>query len=863
MKFRYLLALSVFLFMSVISYSQVVINEYMVSNSNASSGGDPSLQCDMPESKYYCAGWEYAQNEDMIELYNSGASAVTLTGMYLSDKITNPTKWRIPDDVGGGPLTIPAGGYQIFYCSKADTAVNSSGNDYHHTNFGLTQCKDEYVILADAAGTIIDQIQMDVNTSDMHTRGRTTDGASTWSIFSTHTLGAANTGAFDGYATTPTMSLAPGFYVGTQTVTITGDPGDQIRYTIDGSEPTAASALYSAPLSLSTTTVVKAKAFSTNPMILESKTEGNTYFIDVTHTIPVISVSGDDVVTLLNGSQLNPYGHLEYFESNGSFMSEASGDFNKHGNDSWAYSQRGIDFIARDEHGINNDIDHQIFPIKGRNGYQRLILKAGASDNYPFENGGAHIRDAFVHTMSQLADLRLDERTHQSVVVYANGQYWGVYEVREKVDDNDFTDYYYNQNEWEIDFLQTWGSTWEAYGCRESWDTLRAWILARDMSIPANYQLAKGSLNMGSLIDYFFINSWTVCKDWLNWNTAQWHGKNPAGTKKKWRYTLWDMDAVFGHYINYTGIPDDTPQADPCNAEQLPDPGSQGHTEIITHLLDPVQGSPEFQQEYISRYADLQNTSFDCVRAIEVLDSLVAIIEPEMPGHIARWGGSMATWQANVQNIRDFINQRCQGISDGLIDCYNLTGPYTITIDVDPPGSGIVHVNSITCDNYPWTGTYYGGIELLLNADPMPGNNFDYWEMLHTPQPSVLITTTPDVTDEEVSLNLSSNDDIIAHFCPETAACFDGAYVPTGFSPNNDGNNEILNVLVGKDVYEMRFDVYNRWGEKMFHTESMSYGWDGTFRGEQCAMGVYTYTLYVKFMDGEIQNTAGNITLLR
>lgn len=863
MNYRQVIALSVLTLLSITVSSQVMINEYMVSNGegDATSGSDPTLMPWVPDSYYYCTGWEQG-NEDVIEIYNAGAATVDLAGYYLSDNENNPTKYRIKG-VGGGPVNIPAGGYQLFYCSKLDSSYNTSGSDYHHTNFNLTQCKNEYVVLADPLGAIIDSIPIgneNDRTDVMHTRGRTTDGAATWSIFTTHTLGATNgTGTFTGYATRPTLSLAAGFYVGTQSVTITADPGDEIRYTTDGSEPTATSTLYSGPISISTTTVLKAKAFSTNPNILMSKTEGNTYFIDVTHTIPVVSVSGDDVLTLLNGTQLTPYGHLEYFESNGAFMSEASGEFNKHGNDSWAYSQRGMDFIARDWYGINNDIDHQIFPIKNRDGYQRIMLKAGASDNYPFENGGSHIRDAYVHTMSQLADLRLDERTHQSVIVYANGQYWGVYEVREKVDDSDFTDEYYNQNEWEIDVLQTWGSTWADYGCRDSWDTLVAWILANDMSDPVLYQQAKSALNMGSLIDYFCINSWTVCMDWLNWNTHWWHGKNPNGTKRKWRYCLWDMDAVFGHYINYTGIPDTGPTADPCNAEQLPDPGGQGHTELISWLMN----SPEFEQEYITRYADLNNTHFSCPRAIEVLDSLVAIIEPEMPGQIARWGGTMTEWQSNVQDNRDFINARCVELTQGMIDCYSLTGPFTITIDVDPPGSGNVQVNSIMLDTYPWTGTYYGGIETLLYAYPEPGNNFDYWEMFHVPQPSTLVVTTPDVSDTEVSIDLTTDDDIIAHFCPETAACFDGAYIPTGFSPNGDGMNDILYVLVGKDVYEMRLDIYNRWGEKMFHSESMSYGWDGSYRGEAVDPGVYTYTLYVKFLDDEVQNFGGNITVIR
>ena len=168
----------------------------------------------------------------------------------------------------------------------------------------------------------------------------------------------------------------------------------------------------------------------------------------------------------------------------------------------------------------------KIFRNKERKKFQRLILKAAANDNYPYENG-AHIRDSYVHAISQWADLRVDERTFEPCVMYVNGQYWGVYDIREKVDDPDFTDYYYNQDEEDIDFLKTWGGTWEEYGSRADWDALFAYIMANDMTIPANYDYVDERYNMGSLIDYTVLHSWNVCADWLNWNTAWWRGRVP------------------------------------------------------------------------------------------------------------------------------------------------------------------------------------------------------------------------------------------------------------------------------------------------------------------------------------------------
>ena len=89
-----------------------------------------------------------------------------------------------------------------------------------------------------------------------------------------------------------------------------------------------------------------------------------------------------------------------------------------------------------------------------------MILKCAANDNYPFSYGssGAHIRDAYVQSLSQVANLKLDERSYEPCILYLNGNYWGLYEIREKVDDLDFTEYYYDQDS--VEFLKTWGGTW-------------------------------------------------------------------------------------------------------------------------------------------------------------------------------------------------------------------------------------------------------------------------------------------------------------------------------------------------------------------------------------------------------------------
>ncbi len=725
------------IFLSIIllqfSFGQVMINEFSASNHDGFTDN-------------------YGRYEDWIELYNPTATPFNLSGYYLSDKNNNPTKWQFPAGV-----TIPANGVLRVWASGRDEVAGG----HVHTSFKITQRQPnpEYVVLADPGGNILESYHLlQYGTQRNHSWGRVSNGNPVWGVFTNPTPNANNAGAsYMRYAALPDFNINGGFYPGSQTVSIsTSEPNSVIRYTINGNTPDATSPVYAAALNINSTTVVQARVFSNDPQILPGFYEFHTYFINVSHTVPVVSIAGTDVSTLLNGnSGIRPHGCVEYYENN-QLEAKVTGEFNKHGNDSWAYQQRGIDFISRDQFGYADALRHGIFNITNRDKFQRVMWKAAANDNYPFQAGGAHIRDAFIAELSQRSGLELDERSYEPCVLYLNGQYWGIYETREKVDDPDFTEYNYDQDRLDLFFLKTWGGTWAEYGgtaATNDWNALRTYIQSNNMGDPTHYAYVDDRLNLLSLIDYFIINTHTVCMDWLNWNTAWWKGTNPAGQAQKWRYTLWDMDATFGHYINYTGIPNTSPNADPCFGQQLPDPGGQGHTSIITKLFNE---SEEFRQLYVTRYLYLINGPLHCDNMILLLDELVARIAPEMPQHIARWGGNLTTWQNNVQAVRDFINQRCIVVEQGIIDCFGLDS-FNIVLLVNPVGAGNIDFNQNNISVFPHSDNYYGTVIHQLFANEHPGYTFSHWEFVnHTPNPGI--------NSQGISVVFNAPDTIIAHY---------------------------------------------------------------------------------------------------
>ncbi|MBI9069657.1 MAG: CotH kinase family protein [Salinivirgaceae bacterium] len=739
------LGLIIFLFLSApkTTSSQIIINEYSCANLRVIQDN-------------------FGKTEDWIELYNTSDNSVDVAGFYLSDKTSKPKKWQIPHATGS---TIAAHGYLVFWCSKRDTAFDG----HFHTNFSLKQTKEkkESIVLSSPSGELINNFEIQIHHTE-HSIGRTTDGSQTWAAFKNPTLGESNNNSTPcSYAPRAEFNNPAGFYNGNVTIVISGAQANQeIRYTLNGTEPTASSSLYTSSLVFTNTTVLKAKIFSSESNVLPGLMQYASYLIDISHTLPVISISGKDLKELADDIDpwVRPDGTFEYFEDK-QLVTRADGEYNKHGQDSWTCDQRSLDFIARDEKADNHSLLGQLFHLSDRDEFQRIILRASGDDNYPCAHnsaneGSAHMRDGFIQNLTTKGDLHLDCRISERNVVYLNGEYWGVYEIRENADDHDYTDYYYDQGKYEIQYLLTWGNTWAGYGgdkALSDWQKCYDYIVDNDMTVQENYANVKSMFNYKSFVDYILVNSFTVCTDWLNYNVGWWRGLNPEGNHKKWGYSLWDNDATFAFYINYTGLPDTSANALPCNPEALNNPNSDPEGHIV--ILNKLKENPEFYQYYVSRQADLLNTTFSSEYMLNYFDEYKAIIEPEMAQHAQRWYGTYDEWDQNTERLRNFIERRATALESGISDCYNLSGPYDLTITSNYPENTEVKVNSIEIKDFPWTGKYYEGIDTKLKSyvDNEETHKFDKWQ-------SNYHEFSPNNTDREVLISLTAIDTVKALF---------------------------------------------------------------------------------------------------
>jgi CotH kinase protein/Chitobiase/beta-hexosaminidase C-terminal domain/Lamin Tail Domain len=833
-----------------------------------------SISAQITVNEYSAANWKqykdnYNNTEDWIELHNSAATATDISAWGLTDDDTDLQKWKFP-----AGTSIPAGGFLTVWCSKR----NTSAGGVLHTNFSLTQTKgNDIIVLSKANGFIVNTVTVE-KTQFHQSRCRTTDGASAWRVCTTPTLGVSNNGStqFSGFATRPEMSLEAGFYTTNQTVNITTtEAGANLHYTIDGTQPNLNSPIYAEPLTLDKTTVVKAIAYSADASKLPSFIQFNTYFINEDFSLVVVSVGADSVLELANGDkELRPVGTIEYFGQDKLRKTRSFGELNSHGQDSWVNDQRSLDWVSRDEMGYSNALKEKLFSYSDRTEYQRVILRASGDDGYPGNmlpehEGCAHIRDEYCQTLAKLGGMKLDVRAAERMIVFLNGEYWGVYGLREYPDDADYTEEYYNQGKYDIQILETWGDTWAEYGGEQAftdWRELQNFILNNDMSVQANYDRVKDELNVVSLCDYFITGLNFVASDWINYNTAWWRGTDPNGNHKKWGYMLWDYDAVFNYYINYSGVPNTDPTALPCDIDEISDyiqndffgffggtndtclifeePGfpadtfcikGPGQHDLIFKKLQTE--NPEFRQLYYARQADMQNTVFSCDNMLHVLDSMVAVIDPEMTRHAARWGGTYDGWKQNVAKMRDFIEQRCTLLDDGMVECFDITGPYNVTLQVEPLGAGTIDFNTLKIESFPWNGNYFGGMENLIEAKPTGALSFLRWESRATSP------ITPDLNTSKAAITISQTDTLVAVFGIASSTWTPGNGYVLSVNPTVVSQNVWVNYQL-PEAAPVTISLLDITGRKVFedlnqNTSAGSFSLQIDFENKNLASGVY------------------------
>lgn len=631
----------------------IYINEIMSSNGNFIADSDG----DFP---------------DWIELYNAEAFSVSLADWHLSDKEDNLTKWQFPE------IEIPPNGFLLVFASDKD---RNSASELH-TNFKIS-AEGESLFLVRPNVQIQDQFPPIALTTDF-SFGRTQDGQNDLGIFQSPSPGQSNTSTTNSTFDQLHFSHESGWYTNTFELQIESDSGYQIFYTTDGSLPTPNSNSYQSSITIdnpkdkpnqismiSTSpefwsppngtvnkiNIIRLASFQNN--IRRSEIYNKSYLIDPRgserYAFPIVSLITDEKNLFDENIGLMVYGseeivdgipnynqrgrmwerpiHLAYFDESGNSLLSQNAGMRIHGNFSRQLPQKSIRLYARSDYG-NAYFNQTLFDQKpGIEKYKRLILRTCNPNNFhiPFKDELSHLL---------IRELGMDYQAFTPVIVFINGAYWGIYNLKERQDE-----YYIEANKnISIDDVELFEKEGELIsGSQDTYEDFKAIVELSDFSNPEDYEQLKSEINIDNFIRFLVAQTYFELWDFPEQNLRFW-----TTQERKWEWLFNDGDTAFNDYWKSKLL------------EILLPEGTGAEGRFFTLLVEKLFKSQEFKNEFYYTLTHLLNTTFSPKNVISKIDSLDQLYAPLMPEHIARWNypENINNYHAAVAHIKRFAALR-------------------------------------------------------------------------------------------------------------------------------------------------------------------------------------------------------------
>lgn len=685
------------------SAGDLVINEVMASNLTTQLNPDNS------------------DFVDWIELYNKGSNAINLKGIYVTDDLSDPFKWQLNED-----FTLLPNEYCIIWADGLDHE--------NHASFKLS-AGGEQVGLFYHDGSIIDTLTFGVQRNDV-SFGRYPDGDTQWHYFTVPTFQGSNSHAgldSNTQVPKPEFTLEGGFYFGPQRIQLSSVPGSFIRYTLDGSIPGINSNVYDGPLTISETTVVRARGFNEN--LLPSDVVTSTYVIDEPGTLPVISISTppeylfDEEIGITVGicapdNHGEPGGeppfdpnanfwnrwerpvHIEYYTPGGiEGFAQDAGIAIFGGALGRQLRQKAFTLFARDKYG-DSDFDFPLFPSKPIHSYRRFILRASSNDfNRTF------LRDAMMQSLV-IGQMDIDYQAYQPVTVYINGEFWGLYNMREKTNQF-YPEHNYGIDADSVDLVE--GISQTAYGDGRSYDELLDFVSDNDMTMPSNYDHVQTQMDVTEFMNYFITEIYVCNHDWLVQNIKCWRDHGPGG---KWRWLLYDLDWGFSGELVW--------KTEDYKDNTFQWIQEQGDASLLFRKL---MENEAFRSEFIQRFATHLNLTFNPDRVLHTIATMADRISPEIPSQIERWEAlkSIEYWNEQLDILNAFAINRPAYVTDYLDEMYMMDGKSQLVLEVSSQESGWISVYDTPVPAPAYSGSWYEGIPIQIEAHAKPGWKFVEW----------------------------------------------------------------------------------------------------------------------------------------
>lgn len=609
---------------------------------------------------------DFLQFSDWVELHNQTENSIDLGNYKLSDKLSKG-KWTIPEGT-----IIPANGYMLFWADGEDKIANG-----FHTNFKF-KTSGEAAAIFDAQGILVDGFEFPEQKGDVSCAF-----VNNQVVYMQPTPNSANSNTVGSlmFSYNPSFSQEGGLFFDSETIYLSAQDASTIYYTTDGSFPTKQSTVYNGQIDIFETTVVRARAFEEGKLMSSAVT--HTYFIGEYSTLPLVSISTDDkylwddtigmytigtngiesdrcegVVANFMQDWKRP-AHVEYFDENKNLGFSQEMEIKISGQCSRQRQQKSLALKVDSKYG-KKMVSYKLFDDKDITEFKSFKLRNGGQDWYE-----AMIRDGLVQNVIK-DDLNIDYQAYRPAIVFINGAYWGIHNIREKRNEDYLASNYPELNPRKVDILYREHEIKE--GKSDDYVELLEYIENNSLSDAGNYQNVSKKIDIDNFIDYQISQIYSANFDWPYNNIRYWKERKDGA---QWRWMMDDQDATFYLFKEFSADHNTLDLATSYNTY------GERNPEWSTFMLRSLLENETFKAEFVNKFRAYLSTTFEPTRVKSIINDMTNTIRPEMQRHINRWRGDgpndpltedMGDWNMFVNRILDFADRRAAVISGQLDD---------------------------------------------------------------------------------------------------------------------------------------------------------------------------------------------------
>lgn len=579
---------------------------------------------------------------DWIELYNQSGVPVDLSGMGLSDDPSHPRRWQFP-----AGASIPAGGYLVVSGSGARDE-DSTLRPAYTTDFGIAA--GETVCLSTAEGQLIDRLTL-TGTEIPGSAGRAA-GMDAVRWFGQTTPGQPN--ADVSYAKgVQRIEFSPaGGQVRGDSVTVALTSDAPIYYTTDGSDPTRASTPYTGPITLTETACIRAATPDGDALV--NLPCAATYVFEP-HAHRLVCLSGNPAELIGETGMLNTGARdantdvfAEIYDPDGTRLIDQSCHMTITGhNTRTKNSQKAFKLNARRTTG-DTRFRAALFSNRDYDACKVLSLRCSGQDYKE-----THMRDSVLTSLMAGTNVMYQET--EVCVLYVNGNYWGLYNLREHIDRHSICEKEGWDDPMSVNIVQRTGENINATaGKSDDYKKLIEWVKKTDLSKDENLETLKQSMVIESYLDYVAMQMYTCNQDLSNIRCYR-----SLTEDNRWRWAIYDFDLSFR-----------------LNAENyISDWFTRSVGNITgqdTTLFRALMKNAGVRDRFLARMGELLADNYRSENVVAKIEARRDLIADEMVNNCRRWSWSYETWQNEVQKIIDYAKVRPGIVVDYMCETFEL-----------------------------------------------------------------------------------------------------------------------------------------------------------------------------------------------